>query len=208
MAPGTRVPDAFCCLARYLGSHRLSFSSVLIDGPYTRSNCRFKANLVGVEAAESEIASFVDSALRVLCIAKEELMPIGELAIRQVVVASRETSVLDAAKLMRQHHVGDVVITDQIGGRSVPVGIVTDRDLVLEVLAQEVDAAKLSMGDIITGDLTTVKDYEGVFQTIQVMRAKGARRIPVVDNEGALVGIVSVDDFVELLAEELGDYPS
>jgi CBS domain-containing protein len=132
-------------------------------------------------------------------------MPIGELAIRQVVVASRETSVLDAAKLMRQHHVGDVVITDQIGGRRVPVGIVTDRDLVLEVLAQEVDPAKLSVGDIITGDLTTVKDYEGVFQTIQVMRAKGARRIPVVDNEGALVGIVSVDDFVELLAEELGE---
>ena len=132
-------------------------------------------------------------------------MPIGELAIRQVVVASRDTSVLEAAKLMRQYHVGDVVITDQVGGRRVPVGIVTDRDLVLEVLAQEVDATKLSVGDIITGDLTTVRDYEGVFQTIQVMRAKGARRAPVVDSEGALVGIVSLDNFVELLAEELSE---
>lgn len=132
-------------------------------------------------------------------------MPIGELAIRQVVVASRDTSVLEAAKLMRRYHVGDVVITDQVGGRRVPVGIVTDRDLVLEVLAQEVDATKLSVGDIITGDLTTVRDYDGVFQTIQVMRAKGARRAPVVDSEGALVGIVSLDNFVELLAEELSE---
>lgn len=132
-------------------------------------------------------------------------MPIGELAIRQVVVASRETSVLEAAKLMRRHHVGDVVITDQIGDRRVPVGIVTDRDLVLEVLAQEVDPTKLSVGDIITGDLTTVKEYEGVFQTIQVMRATGARRAPVVDRDGTLIGIVSVDDFIELLAEELGE---
>jgi CBS domain-containing protein len=132
-------------------------------------------------------------------------MPIGELAIRQVVVASRETSVLEAAKLMRRHHVGDVVITDQIGDRRVPVGIVTDRDLVLEVMAQEVDPTKLSVGDIITGDLTTVKEYEGVFQTIQVMRATGARRAPVVDKDGALIGIVSVDDFIELLAEELGE---
>jgi CBS domain-containing protein len=140
-----------------------------------------------------------------LRIVKEKLMPIGELAIRQVVVASRDTSVLEAAKLMRQYHVGDVVITDQVGGRRVPVGIVTDRDLVLEVLAQEVDATKLSVGDIITGDLTTVRDYEGVFQTIQVMRAKGARRAPVVDSEGALVGIVSLDNFVELLAEELSE---
>ena len=62
-----------------------------------------------------------------------------------------------------------------------------------------------SVGDIITGDLTTVRDYEGVFQTIQVMRAKGARRAPVVDSEGALVGIVSLDNFVELLAEELSE---
>ena len=132
-------------------------------------------------------------------------MPIGELAIRQVVVAARETSVLDAAKLMRQHHVGDIVVTDETGGRRVPVGIVTDRDIVLEVLAQELDATSLSVGDIMTGDLITVRESEGVFETIQLMRAKGARRAPVVNSEGALAGIVSVDDLVELLAEELSD---
>ena len=132
-------------------------------------------------------------------------MPVGEIAIRQVVIASRETSVLEAAKLMRQHHVGDVVVTDQSGGKCVPVGIVTDRDIVLEVLAQELDATRLAIGDIMAPDLVTISEREGVFQTIKLMRAKGARRAPVVDSAGALVGIVSLDDLIELLADELGD---
>lgn len=132
-------------------------------------------------------------------------MPIGELCIRQVVVASQNTSVLDAAKLMRQFHVGDVVVTNEMKGRREPVGIVTDRDIVLEVLAQQLDAASLSVGDIMSSDLVTVRENEGIFQTIELMRAKGARRAPVVNGQGALVGIVSVDDLVELLAEELNE---
>jgi|SRR5579864_20574 len=132
-------------------------------------------------------------------------MPVGEIAIRHVVIASRETSVLEAAKLMRQHHVGDIVVTDQIGGKCVPVGIVTDRDIVFEVLAQELDATTLALGDIMAADLITISEHEGVFQTIKSMRAKGARRAPVVDSVGALIGIVSLDDLIELLADELGD---
>ena len=130
-------------------------------------------------------------------------MPVGELCIRQVVVTPRTTPVLELAKLMRKHHVGDIVVTDDSAPRRTPVGIVTDRDIVLEVLAQDLDAASLSAGDIMSGDLIMVRENEGVFQTIQLMRAKGARRAPVVNNEGVLVGIVSVDDLVELLAEEL-----
>jgi CBS domain-containing protein len=132
-------------------------------------------------------------------------MPVGELCIRQVVVAPRNTSVLEAAKLMRQYHVGDIVVTDESDGRRVPVGIVTDRDIVLEVLAPELDAANLSVGDIMSSDLITARENAGVFQTIQLMRAKGARRAPVVNGEGFLVGIVSVDDLMELLADELSE---
>ena len=132
-------------------------------------------------------------------------MPIGEFAIRQVVVASRETPVLEAAKLMRRYHVGDIVVVDEARGKRVPVGIVTDRDIVLEVLAQEIDAGKLSVGDIMSNDLAMVRENEGVLQTIQRMRAKGARRAPVVDDNGALIGIVSADDFLELLSEELNE---
>jgi CBS domain-containing protein len=132
-------------------------------------------------------------------------MPVGELCIRQTVVASRDTSVQEAAKLMRQYHVGDLVVTDQAGGKRIPVGIVTDRDIVVEVLAQGLDAASLSVEDIMAQDVVTVREQEGIFQTIAKMRAKGVRRVPVVDGEGALAGIVAVDDLVELLADELGD---
>jgi len=132
-------------------------------------------------------------------------MPIGEFAIRQVIVAPRNLPLLDGAKLMRQYHVGDIVITEETDGKRRPVGIVTDRDMVLEVMAQGVDATKLSVGDIMTENPMTVREYEGVFQTIQLMRAKGARRAPVVDKDGVLVGIVAADDFIELLATELSD---
>jgi len=132
-------------------------------------------------------------------------MPVGELCIRQVIVAPRESSVLDVAKLMRQYHVGDVVVTDGVNGRRVPVGIVTDRDIVVEVLAEGLDPASLSAGDIMSSQLVTVRENEGLFQTIQVMRARGARRAPVVNQDGVLVGIVSVDDLIELLAQELSD---
>jgi CBS domain-containing protein len=132
-------------------------------------------------------------------------MPVGELCVRQTVIAPRNTSVLEAAKLMRQHHVGDVVITDEKDGRRLPVGIVTDRDIVLEVLAEGIDEQKLTVGDIMSTGLVTVRESEGLFQTIQLMRAKGVRRAPVVDEQGALVGIVAVDDLLELLAEELNE---
>jgi len=113
--------------------------------------------------------------------------------------------VSEAAKLMRQFHVGDIVVTDKGNKHRVPVGLVTDRDIVLEVLAQDLDAANLTLGDIMAGDLVTVREDEGVLQAVQLMRAKGVRRIPVVDKEGTLVGIVSTDDLIDLLAEELGE---
>jgi CBS domain-containing protein len=132
-------------------------------------------------------------------------MPIGELCVRQVVIASRDTSVLDAARLMRHHHVGDIVVTEESNGRRVPVGIVTDRDMVLEVLAEELDPRRISVEDIMNPELITVRESEEMLPAIQQMRAKGVRRVPVVSDDGALVGILAVDDLLELLAEEMGE---
>ena len=131
-------------------------------------------------------------------------MPVGELCIRQTVVAPRGTSVKEAAKLMREYHVGDLVVTDQIDGKRKPAGIVTDRDIVIEVVAQGLDPASLSVDEIMGQELVTVEENEGLFETVRIMRAKGVRRLPVVDAKGALAGIVAVDDFIELLADELG----
>lgn len=130
-------------------------------------------------------------------------MPISEICNREVIVMQRDSTTLEAAKLMRQHHVGDVVVVEDRGGVRVPVGVVTDRDLVVEIMAPELDQTVITVGDIMAHNLVTVKGNTGVFEAIQYMRAKGVRRLPVVDESGGLVGILTLDDLLELLAEEL-----
>jgi CBS domain-containing protein len=130
-------------------------------------------------------------------------MPIGEICTREVVIVKRNETVLEAAKLMRQHHVGDVVVIEERDGVRVPVGIVTDRDLVVEIMAPELDPAALTVGDIMEQELVTVKESMGLFEAIQYMRSKTVRRLPIVDENGALIGILALDDLLELLSEEL-----
>ncbi|CAE6514258.1 MAG TPA: CBS domain-containing protein [Nitrosomonas nitrosa] len=130
-------------------------------------------------------------------------MSIGEICNREVVVVQPEDTVLQAAKLMRQHHVGSVLVVDQHNGKPVPVGIVTDRDLVVEVMATELDPETITVSDIMVPDFAMVKEETGVFETIQYMRNKSVRRLPVVDKEGRLIGIIALDDLLTLLSEEL-----
>ncbi len=106
---------------------------------------------------------------------------------------------------MRQHHVGDLVVTDEIGGKRKPIGIVTDRDIVVETLALGLDPAELSIEDIMGQPLVTVREQDGILETIRKMRAKGIRRLPLVDADGVLAGIVTVDDLIGRLASEMGE---
>ena len=130
-------------------------------------------------------------------------MTLGELCNRNTVFTTRANSATEAAQLMREQHVGDLVVVDDKAGRRVPVGIVTDRDLVVEILAKGVDANAVTVGDVMGTDLVTARETDDLYDTMQRMRAKGVRRVPVVDTGWSLVGIVSVDDFLDLLAEEL-----
>jgi len=130
-------------------------------------------------------------------------MPISEICNREIIVVQLNDTALEAARLMRQHHVGDVVVVEDKGGVRVPVGVVTDRDLVVEIMAPELDQTVITVGDIMVPDIVTVKENTGVFEAIQYMRAKGVRRLPVVNDGGGLVGILTLDDLLELLAEEL-----
>lgn len=131
---------------------------------------------------------------------------IGEICNRDVVVATREMTVTAAAQLMRRYHVGTLVICEQLnGGRRLPVGIVTDRDIVVEVLAPELRPEAITAGDIMAGELVTVRESEGVLQALEVMRYKGVRRLPVVGEDGQLTGLIAIDDILEVLAEELTD---
>lgn len=132
-------------------------------------------------------------------------MPIGELCNREVVFATRATTVIEAAQLMRRYHVGDLVVVDEIDGKRVPVGIVTDRDIVTEIVAKVFLPESCTVENIMCAQLVSVAESEGVIATIRLMRTHGIRRIPVVDGEGRLVGIVSADDMLDLLAEELAE---
>ena len=130
-------------------------------------------------------------------------MPISEICNREVIIVQRETTANEAAKLMRQHHVGSVVVVEEINGVRMPVGIVTDRDLVVEIMAPDLVQMVITVGDIMGAKLATVKDNMGIYESIQYMRGEGVRRLPVVDGKGGLIGILALDDLLELLAEEL-----
>jgi len=130
-------------------------------------------------------------------------MAVGEICNREVVITEKSVSMVDAAKLMRTHHVGDLVVVEEKAGRKHPVGIVTDRDIVVEVVAPGVNVDALTVGDIMGPEVATVRESEGLFEALRYMRDKGVRRMPVVDRDGALVGILTLDDLLSLLAEEL-----
>lgn len=130
-------------------------------------------------------------------------MPVSEFCNRNVIIAKRDLTVLEAAKLMRQHHVGDIVVVEETDGVRVPVGVVTDRDLVVEIIAPELDYTVITVGDIMGTELVTMKESMGIFESIQYMRTKGVRRLPVIDANNGLVGILTLDDLLELLSEEL-----
>jgi CBS domain-containing protein len=130
-------------------------------------------------------------------------MPIGELCNREVVFAIRKTSITEAAQLMREYHVGDLVVVDMVEGKRVPVGIITDRDIVIEIIGDSQSVDDFTVGDIMCQQLISVQEKDGVIETIRLMRAHGIRRIPVINEKGGLAGVVSVDDMLDLLAEEL-----
>ena len=133
-------------------------------------------------------------------------MNAGELCNREVVFAYRDTRLVEAARLMREHHVGSlVVVVDRLSER-VPVGILTDRDIVVAVVAKELDPRALTVGDVATGELIAVREKDGIPDALRLMREKGVRRLPVLTHSGALAGILAIDDLLELMAEELGAF--
>ena len=132
-------------------------------------------------------------------------MKAGECCNREVVIAPRDMTVLEAAKLMRQYHVGNVVVVEEKAHRSLPVGIFTDRDIVIELLAKDIDPALFSIGEVMTFELTTAWEGDDIVDTVKKMKLKGIRRIPVVDQEGFLTGILTLEDLIDLIAEQLSD---
>lgn len=131
-------------------------------------------------------------------------MSVGEICNREVVIVEQGADAREAARLMREFHVGDLVVVEN-GEENVPLGIVTDRDLVIEVLAREVDPSAVTVLDLVSAELVTAREEEELLDSLERMRSKGIRRLPVVNARGGLEGILTMDDVLELLSEELSD---
>lgn len=130
-------------------------------------------------------------------------MRISDICTSDVVCCAPDTTALEAARLMRSRHVGDVVVVTDVEKERVPVGVVTDRDLAIEVLGNGREAAIMPLSGLVRSPVVIAADYEDVHAALERMRAHGVRRMPVVDDRGALVGIVTLDDLLGALLADM-----
>jgi CBS domain-containing protein len=127
-----------------------------------------------------------------------------EFATSLVAVVEPDTAARVVAQLMRRHHIGALVVVDALD-KNKPVGIVTDRDLVLELMAEDLDPAVFTAGDIMSVDLVTASPDMDAMDAVQLMRKYRLRRLVVTDASGHLTGIVTLEDVQGLLTRELAD---
>ena len=126
-------------------------------------------------------------------------MSVGSICTRQVFSVDADVDATQAAKAMRDYHVGFLVVTTRKDGQQVPVGVLTDRDLVLEVLAMDVNPHEVTARDLMAGRPLMVREDAPLHETLLQMRATGVRRVPIQDSRGQLVGVLSLDDVVSYL---------
>ncbi|AWV05466.1 CBS domain-containing protein (plasmid) [Burkholderia sp. JP2-270] len=131
-------------------------------------------------------------------------MQIGRISTQPVESCTVDCSALQLADRMRHAHVGDVVVIEYRNGEPVPIGLVTDRDLVVEVMARGEDPDQVTAGQIMSRGLIVVSETDEISVALEEMRRSGIRRLPVIDDAGRLAGIVTLDDIVEYLAALLG----
>ncbi len=129
-------------------------------------------------------------------------MQLNSFCMLEVECCSPRATVLDAAHIMRRKHTGDLVVVDDDERKPSPLGIITDRDIVVEVLAKGLDPATTTVGSVIRTPVVVADGTEDSSQVLERMRAHGVRRIPVVGAGGKLIGIVTVDDMLKRLAAD------
>lgn len=127
-----------------------------------------------------------------------------DFAMSAVAVVEPEAAALVVAQVMRRHHVGALVVVDA-QDKSRPVGIVTDRDLVLELMAEGLDPTVFTAGDIMSVNLVLASPDMDAMDAVQLMNSHQLRRLVIADEAGRLVGIVTLEDILELLARELAN---
>lgn len=132
-----------------------------------------------------------------------EKLTTGEICTRSVTIAFRRTALDEAARLMRENHVGCLVVVDDMPDQRTVIGLLTDRDIVTAAVSADLPPRALRVEDVMTTDLVVAREEDSVIDLIRTMRSKGVRRVPVVGQQNELIGIVTFDDVLGILSEEL-----
>lgn len=126
-----------------------------------------------------------------------------DIALPHIETVSADSSLVDCARKLRHAHVGSVVVAEPAGEALRPLGIVTDRDIVLAAVAPGLDPSTLTAGDVMSRPLATVREDDDLLDALAKMRERGVRRLVVVDGDGLLAGILSVQDVLGALAQQI-----
>ena len=135
-------------------------------------------------------------------------MNVGAICSRETIITAPQDSVSEASQLMLRYNVGSLVVVETDNKGNKPVGMVTDRDIVLKTTNSDQKASDIKVADIMTAKLLTAKESDDVYETLKKMRAKVVRRIPVTDEHGYLKGILTIDDLLEFFTKEMGEIVS
>jgi CBS domain-containing protein len=133
---------------------------------------------------------------------QDTIMNVADYCQREIVTIPADAPLREAAALMRKNHVGALVVTDSVEPARV-VGVVTDRDLAIEIMARDLDVASICIGQLAGPSLVAVPGAASVYEAVASMEEEGVRRLLVTDNDGRVFGFLSADDLVEAIAAEL-----
>ena len=130
-------------------------------------------------------------------------MNIGSICTREIVMVEASETLRKAAALMREYHVGSLLVVRQANGGQQAIGVITDRDLAIEVMARGIDDTAVRVADLVRGRLVTAPANASLDEAIAAIEKEGVRRLLVTTADGRLVGIVSLDDLLDALAAQM-----
>jgi len=133
----------------------------------------------------------------------QEQQNAGTLCNREVKTAYRKDDLSTAARRMREHHVGSLVVVDEADGQRRPVGMLTDRDIVTAAVAHGIHPSTLCVEDVMSQRLVTAREDDSIIELLHTMRSHGLRRLPVLDAQDQLVGLVARDDLIDEITRSL-----
>lgn len=135
-------------------------------------------------------------------------LSLDQLYEKDVVCLKPDDTVYDAAREMLENHIGDIVITQEENGKTMPVGIVTDRDLVINATAKKLDPETIKLSDIMSKKVITATEDDDLTTLVRLVVDEGVSRLPIVDEAGNLAGILSSKRLFQYFAQGLCELSS